>query len=260
MHGGWQYLRILELVGSIGRHAGFYRRALTLVPASKSAPRILICGSADYSMYALVLDAFRNWGIEPDITAVDTCDTPLELHRWYGRRVSATITTRQCNILDYREPAAFDAICAHAFLGQFKPPGREALFRSWQTLLRPGGVAVTINRIRPDFIGEKLGFSGKEGQAFQQQAVEAWKSRQAGLDMDPGEFETMIDTYVHRHFTYPVTSMNELEGQIGTAGLILDRSHTDLSELAAINMNDGPSAQGGSGHAKIVAMRPATGS
>ena len=154
-HGLWQFLRVFRLVGSIEYHTTFYRDALALVDAvhGGARPRVLISGASDYGVLARVLWAFRGREMEPDITVVDLCETPLELNRWYAARERCEITTVAADITAFRSARPFDAICADSFLGRFAPDARAALAKRWHALLRPGGTALVINRLRADADG-----------------------------------------------------------------------------------------------------------
>src|SRR5882672_2854991 len=101
MHGAWQYLRALGLVGSIDQRADFYREALAPVAEAATTPSILVCGAADYAMLAQIVAAFRGRNVEPDVTVIDLCETPLMLNRWYADRAACRIKTVREDVLKY---------------------------------------------------------------------------------------------------------------------------------------------------------------
>src|ERR1700754_3275813 len=61
-HGIWQVLRLLGLNTTPEHHAAFFCDALDRLPAG-SSPRVLISGSADYSMLAQLLPGFHERGM-----------------------------------------------------------------------------------------------------------------------------------------------------------------------------------------------------
>ncbi|MGH6929842.1 MAG: hypothetical protein ACREEV_16105, partial [Dongiaceae bacterium] len=115
-HGIWQYLRLFDLITTPRDHATFYHAAL-LEPVRAGARRLLVSGTADYALPACLLWICQLAGVEPEITVLDICPTPLRLCDWYADRQSAAITTAAVNILDYDTPAPFDAVTTHSFLG-----------------------------------------------------------------------------------------------------------------------------------------------
>src|SRR5262245_1212203 len=117
IHGLWQYLRLFGLASTPDQHAKFFLRALETVTGASGKPRVLVSGTADYAMLALVLKAYGKGTIRPDVTVVDQCETPLMLNRWYAERVAHAVTTHCCDILDYPERHSFDALCTHSFFG-----------------------------------------------------------------------------------------------------------------------------------------------
>src|SRR6185503_8404923 len=137
-HGMWQYLRLTGLVGSIESRASFYAGALERVeeqgeraPPGKSpgpsrsprtpttgtgALRVLLSGTADYALLALVARGLCKRGVVPAVTAIDLCGTPLALNRWYAERAAVRLETVHTDILHYRAAQPFDAVCTDNFL------------------------------------------------------------------------------------------------------------------------------------------------
>src|SRR5262249_11259435 len=84
-HGFWQYLRVMGLNKTSVGHGTFFIDTLRSLRPRDATPRVLVSGSADYSMPAHVLFAFADAGTV-DLTVVDRCETPLYLSRWYAER------------------------------------------------------------------------------------------------------------------------------------------------------------------------------
>src|SRR4051812_43913391 len=81
-HGLWQDLRLLGLAATPEQQSDFFRNSLARF--SHRAPRLLISGSADYSILAHVLSACSKHQITAEITVMDICETPLFFNRWYA--------------------------------------------------------------------------------------------------------------------------------------------------------------------------------
>src|SRR5262245_37835427 len=73
-HGTWQYLRILNLVSNPTWHSDFFVQAMRALVADQPQTRVLISGSADYSMFAHAVAAL---GPRLSATVLDWCPTPL---------------------------------------------------------------------------------------------------------------------------------------------------------------------------------------
>jgi 2-polyprenyl-3-methyl-5-hydroxy-6-metoxy-1,4-benzoquinol methylase len=254
-HGFWQYLRILGLAAPPKRHADFYREAFEQLVDSGSRPRILISGAADYGMLALVLVAFRERGIEPQVTVVDVCETPLALNRWFAERESVEIHTHCSDILSYTSDVPFDLICTHAFLGHVFPTQRPALIANWHTLLRPGGAVVTVAPIRPGAAHELTRFTPAQAAAFCAAALKRATEMRGVLDIEPEEALRVAKKTVSQRGTYARTSLEEIRSLFEQAGFIMKR----LSFVPLIAGADpevsGPATSGSANYAHIIAIR-----
>jgi SAM-dependent methyltransferase len=219
LHGFWQCLRLLELAADPGRHAQFYGGALA---GAKGASRVLISGAADYSMLAHAVAAFRARDVEPHITVIDTCETPLELNRWYAEHVGCRIETHRGSVLDYAPPASFDVVCTHSFFGQFPGSDRPRLLEAWRRLLHPGGRVVTAHPLRPGGADEPNRFSPEQARAFRA-AVEVRAAELAGLlQSSVDNVMRQAERYLDTRYGYPVRSVEELRALFEGAGFALE--------------------------------------
>jgi SAM-dependent methyltransferase len=255
-HGFWQYLRILRLAASPKRQADFYREAFEqLADSSGSRPRILISGAADYGMLALVLEAFRERGIEPQVTVVDMCETPLALNRWFAERESIEIHTHCSDMLSYTSDVPFDLICAHSFFGQFSPAQRPALLTNWHTLLRPGGAVVTVAPIRPGATRELYGFTPAQAAAFCAAALRRATEMRGALDIEPEEALRGAQRTASQRRGYSVTSLEEIRSLFEQAGFIMQRLFSALLIAGVDPEVSGPGTSGSANYAHIIAIR-----
>lgn len=257
LHGFWQCLRLMGLAATPGRHAEFYERAFRGVDGADGPPRILVSGAADYSMFAHVLASFRGRGIEPAVTVIDVCETPLELNRWYAERVSCRIETRRCGMLDFPGSELFDAVCSHSFFGQFPRERRAALFAAWHRVLRPGGLLATANPLRPRGPEEPNRFTPEQAQAFRAVVAAAAEELQRRCGIDQRDILQRAEQYLQARYGYPVRSGDDIREQCERAGFVLD------SLNCAPVASDVPVGLGGPGlrkagvkYASIIASRP----
>ncbi len=166
IHRLWPTLRMMGLAMSAELHRDFFMRALGAeFLRREGASRVLVSGASDHALPAIVFDAARAVGRPVSVTVVDRCDTPLAVNRWYAARENANLATLQSDILSYEDSAGFDVICTHSFLSFFTAEQRDALAAKWMRLLRPGGAAITVNRLRQDG-ARSSGFSAEDGARY----------------------------------------------------------------------------------------------
>jgi hypothetical protein len=150
-HSVWPYLRCLGVVSSPAWHRTFYNKALRQELERGAGPRVLISGTADFSMAEQV--CFSACAARPDpeavrVTVLDRCPTPLAACRWYAERAGFGLTAVQADIsaLD-AIGGPFDVVTTDAFLTRFDREGCAEVLDAWRALLRAGGSVVTTVRV-----------------------------------------------------------------------------------------------------------------
>jgi SAM-dependent methyltransferase len=227
-------LRLRGLNTTPEHHAAFFRRWLR---KAGRRPRVLISGTADYSLLAQILPVV---GKEARVTVLDRCATPLALNRWYARREGMRISTRHADILDYRPRERFDVICTHSFLGQFPPRRRARLLARWHDMLHPGGQVLTINRLRPGAPPGRLGFSRAQAAAFEALVGE--------------EHRGAARQYARRMGAWPIRSEAELAQLFRRAGFEVASLSAEPLVLQGKRLS-APTTPGGASYACIAARR-----
>jgi len=255
-HGFWQMLRLMGMITTPAHHRDFFAQAFAAAATGNPRPRILISGAADYSMLAHVLAGFREAGAAPEITVADLCETPLHLNRWYADRLAVAIETVCCNILEYRSARSCDMICTHSFLGQFAPPQRSELIGTWRQLLRPGGILLTVNRLRPSAADVWIGFSPEQQQAFRNAVLGKAGALRGIVEIAGDEVAKCADAYASRQGAYPIRSREELTELFARGGLAVE--HLTSAPVAGIDRGKvtGPTTPGSAEYACVMARRP----
>lgn len=148
-HSIWQYLRLLNMVSSPEWHSDFYIYNIRKMLSRKISPRILISGTADYSMLAYIIYCCEITYNVADIFVIDLCKTPLTLCSWYAKRKNINITIINDDILKHSfDGIKFDLICTDAFLTRFSETTAYNIISVWRGLLVPNGYIVTTVRVR----------------------------------------------------------------------------------------------------------------
>ena len=252
-HGIWQVLRLLGLNTTPEHHAAFFRDALRELAALSDAPRALISGTADYSMLARLLPAFRERGATPAVTVVDRCETALMLNRWYAEREGLAIATERSDMLAYAGTPGYDVICTHSFIGQFDPSERARLFAAWRRLLRPGGLLLTINRLRPGAGVGWLGYSREQAEKLSENVRRRAAEVGAIVGAAPDELAAAALRYASRMGAWPVRSQEEIRALSEAAGFRVEHLSAEPVVLPAGGELTGPTVPAGADYAHLAA-------
>ena len=251
-HGFWQYARLLGLGTSPVGHARFLAEAFGELAVSLKRMQVLIAGAADYSMLAHVLAVCRSHGIAAQFTAVDWCETPLELNRWYAQRESVALDTLCSDLLDALPAGSHDVLCTHALLGHIRPADRPRLLTNWRQALRPGGRVITVNRLRPGSPDVPAAFSAEQVEAF----VDAVRSNAGKLDIDAQELARAAQKYAQRQISWPVRSLDELRQLFEDASFRIEALSSGPMETAVGRAGiDVPTVPGNAQYGRVVAVR-----
>ncbi len=199
-HRIWQYLRVFDLVSTPTWHKTFYAESFADLRHLNES-RVLISGTADYSMLAHVL--WYGWDGASQFRPVvlDLCDTPLLLCRWYAQQLSAQITAVSTSIFDY-EDEPFDLITTDAFLTRFEDKERQYVLRKWHGLLRPGGRVVTTVRLRKS----RFEPTAESVAEFKSQALDSATRWRDFLDERPEDIANMAEEYASRMASSPIAN------------------------------------------------------
>ena len=255
-HGFWQYLRLMGLAATPADHAEFFEQAFQLVANENRNPRVLISGAVDYCMLAHLLAALRKRHADPQVAVVDRCETPLWLNRWYAERMSLTIDTHCADVLAYRSDEPFDALCTHGFLGFFSPHQRPVLLQLWRSLLRSGGLAITVNRMRSQAEGPRYAFSSEQAKAFRDTLLDRAARLPSSLRVAEQELRDYADLYALRKRSgYSVRSQEELSELFDRGGFQIERMTCSLRAESASAEQNASAKGGGTRYALIISRR-----
>ena len=164
-HSVWQYLRALNCVSAPQWHDSFYRSAINAAIKDKTEVVVFISGTADYSMLHIITDQLTKTKIKAKIVILDKCATPLEICKWYAKKLLAAdcnilpenqlnnfksnidIEYVQQDLLYYGIDEKFDIICTDAFLTRFESGLVKSVITNWASRLKPDGKIINTVRI-----------------------------------------------------------------------------------------------------------------
>ena len=246
----------MGLTKTSGGQGDFLAEQLRALAQMGDACRVLVSGSADYSMPAHALWSYRTQGAPLELQVVDRCETPLALSRWYAARYGAAIDTHRADILEHRAPASVDVVFTNSFFGSFDPGSRPRLIAAWRRLLRPGGTLLFTNRLRAGAGTEAMGFDADQARSFTEAARHEAEQRRDVLGLDAGEAARRAQAYAERYRSYPLRSVDEI------AALLKDGDFTiDLLEVTThpgrrgVGLVSGPSTMERADYARVRATR-----
>jgi SAM-dependent methyltransferase len=153
-HALWPYRRLARMCSAAEFGAPIIERTIRTL-LSAGGRRVLIAAAADSGLLATVARAGA--GLEPDITVVDRCETPLELNRQFAAQCSFPVQTQRLDLtkLDLQ---GFDIIYGNEILQHFTNDQRVDVLARMKQALRPGGHLVCVfhtgGRIEGDIVSE----------------------------------------------------------------------------------------------------------
>jgi SAM-dependent methyltransferase len=197
-HAIWQYLRLTDVIRAVRVDGPLFAAAVKAQAARQPLRRILISGTADYSMLAYLGHAAAKAGASPVFDIIDQCATTLRMNEWYGARRGLNVRTVLTDVNAYRPEGRYDLICTHSFLYWAVGQQRSTLFRNWRDWLAPEGRLCFSNRIEPlsppiDKLGPSHRINAMAAEFFRRRA-----ELQVELPVPDPEFESLIHSFAYR--------------------------------------------------------------
>jgi hypothetical protein len=122
-------------------------------------------------------------------------------------------------------------------------------------VLRPGGLAITVVRLRPGSSGERIGFSSEQAKSFAVTALREATASKTALPAAPQEIAARAAGYAARHFTYSIGSAAEVRDLFERCGFSVDTLFSGSVAEGNRQASSGPSVRSHADYAKIVAIR-----
>jgi len=147
-HRTWSLVRLISLDGALPGASAFFIEEIAR-RIKGGAKRILISGSADTGLLAVVVQAMQRAGQLAQIVIVDRCKTPLLQCRDYAGVLGLSVELHNGDIREL-EIDPVDVVIAHSFLLFFPEPDRQQVINAWARVTRPGATVLLFSSISPD--------------------------------------------------------------------------------------------------------------
>lgn len=219
-HASWPVLKGLGVFISLKSDDDFLLPALQSA-IEKGARRILISGTADAGMLARVA-CFLPLAPNLEITVLDCCPLPLALCQQYADIAGFKIKTLQADILSLEDTGGFDIICTHSFLTFFDRAQRVKLVQQWFDLLRPRGVLITAQRVRPDETELITRYPADEIFALQNKAEICALENGASLNVSKELAKHSAWLYGAHHTTHLIGNSDDLRAPFDVCGFVME--------------------------------------
>ena len=218
-HGGWQRLRLCNVVSTPRWHADFYSDALWrwsgFVKRQESDRQldVLITGLADYGMLYWIAQCIPH-RIRRRCTfhVLDICRTPLESCRWLQQRLARCdppmeidVQLHHCDVFDNAlEDDSMDLVVSDAFLTRFAAvEEKQNVLKEWLRVLRSDGRVITTARLRE----RDTDIQDADRQLFVERALRAASES----SMSTPEIEAVASDYARYITSHPFLSDDELK-------------------------------------------------
>ncbi len=198
-HALWGYLRLTRQIGGVEADEPHLAPLLTELVGHKLL-RILIAGSADSGVMAMVHRATLHSGQRHQFIVVDRCHTPLVTCRRYAAEQGLDLHTMQTDIRDLALDGGADLVIGHSVLQFFESSQHRTALLALHRALAPGGRLVLVSRLAA--AGRErtqLSRSPAEwAQTLASNMLDGLQERQLTLPCALPEFVDLINTYVQR--------------------------------------------------------------
>ncbi len=206
-HAVWPYLRITGAVGGVEADEPFLQPVLELA-LKPGGQNILLAGSADSGVTALVYRAVQKLGYTANMTVLDRCATPLKTCDAYASGQGIRLSTVQQDLATFEPRGDQDLVMGHSVLPFLYASARRDVLNRLLKALKPGGHLLMTLRVSPQEAHREPAHRSPQGMA--DFVVKSLAERGIELPCSDAEFASMVhDFYVHRSFQ--VTQFNDPE-------------------------------------------------
>lgn len=214
-HAIWPYLRITGAVGGVEADEPFLQPLLQSV-LTHGVHNILLAGSADSGVTALVHRAMLKYEHSARLTVIDRCATPLRSCQEYAQNQGIELATIQDDMAMMSLCECADLVIGHSVLPFIYENERHNVLLKMAKALKPGGHLLLTVRIAPaNLEGKAVKTRSPEDMA--KFVLQGLAERSIELPCPTPTFLSMVrDFFLHRSYQLSQLSdtsilSNELE-------------------------------------------------
>ncbi len=243
-HSVWQYLRIIDKVSCPEWHASFYEKCFSKLIKNNSHPKILISGTADYSLLAYFYHSLSISKKNADIFVLDTCQTPLKMCKWYADKQGFNINVIHNNVLNLSSlDNKYDMICSDAFLTRFSKEDANKVVKNWYDVLNENGMIITTVRIRDN---NTLTTNRSLKEKYILECVNRFQKWEGYFDITLSEFKDMVEKYITNMVSHDLGNEKNIKEIFERNGLVID---------GTTNINDTPGEMNETSYYEICCLK-----
>jgi hypothetical protein len=226
-HRAWQYLRAADCVSSPLWHEAFYEGGFTRTfEKCGGSPAVLISGTADYSLLALVARAANVKAIEARITVADMSEPPLKICEWWASHYGVNVTTLRHDMLNaWPDEQVFNVITSDAFLTRFTTAEVQRIFAHWRRLLSNSGAIITTVRIRE--VGDPVA-TAKDKAGFVARAQDFFRSK-GYSELEVIRIGELATAYVVQMTSHDLGNADQIRTHFRSAGFTIEHQEVALT-------------------------------
>ena len=224
-HALWGYLRLARQVGGVEADEPHLAQLLRDLLGSRST-RILIAGSADSGVTAMMNRAASATPWQHEFTVVDRCLTPLKTCEAFATRHGISLRTVQGDLREVSLDGPFDLIIGHSVLQFFDPSQRLVVLAALRHQLAHDGRLLLVSRLA----------ASDGAAAHRAREPHEWaRTLRAGIDASLAEqgqplpctssdWDELIQAYVRRNAFHvsPHDSEEGLRNELEQSGLVVE--------------------------------------
>ena len=219
-HSAWQYLRVIDKVSSPTWHFDFYFEEFNRLITNET--KILVSGTADYSILALIYFVANKKNVSPKIWVCDLCNTPLSICQSFAIRNNFLISVLQGDIKSIEIPQKFDIITTDAFLTRFPFSEKELIINKWSLLLSEKGTIITTVRIEENIKQNDEIRTDSKMEIYKQEVESATTNSPLALQVE--KIKNLAGEYISHIVSIPFTSNKEIKNIFSKFGLAIQIS------------------------------------
>ena len=213
-HSAWQYLRILDKVSSPTWHFNFYYKSFFDYLSNES--KVLITGTADYTLLALLYFVATKKNVKPQIWVCDICRSPLLICQHFANVNKFSLSVIQENILTFDINETFDIITTDAFLSRFYLTQKKKIISKWNSLLSNQGKIITTIKVDENIaLDEESKVIDKKDSYVRDVEILVAKSE---LKNQINRILNLAETYITKIVSIPFSGQKEIENVFSEHG------------------------------------------